>query len=411
MKKLLPLNKGSYITSRTSTAFQLGAVQISPNYSDAWLCSKFINLRYLPEDKIRCDFLHKDFWFTSAKMFIRQSLLFSKETLQFDSFDVIKYIISAINDGNYVTGDFNAYYIPEKIEYKIINKVGQLTSTDCQRMYNTMKKNGREVDREHYGEGLADSTVRSIHLMFHEAMDTALRKRLIASNPTGGTVIPKNNYKEKQVLNDNQLDLYMEAIKKDPLWHDFFYLELTTGLRIGEICGLRWEDFDEKSGTLKIQRSLARTVTAENFVGDPKTEKGKRTIILPDSTYQVLLKRKEYCNSGWIFPSFVYPERPTSPSGAYHRHKTILRNLGLPDIRFHDLRHTFATHALKNNVDPKTLSGILGHTNASFTLDTYTHVTTEMQFIASEIVGDFMEEIFGRDLMPWQEEEKTEPEL
>ena len=122
MKKLLPLNKGSYITSRTSTAFQLGAVQILPNYSDAWLCSEFINLRYLPEDKIRCDFLHKDFWFTSAKMFIRQSLLFSKETLQFDSFDVIKYIISAINDGNYVTGDFNAYYIPDKIEYKIINR-------------------------------------------------------------------------------------------------------------------------------------------------------------------------------------------------------------------------------------------------------------------------------------------------
>lgn len=300
----------------------------------------------------------------------------------------------------------------EKIcKYVGDKRISQLTSADCQRMYNTIKKNGREVDREHYGEGLADSTVRSIHLMFHEAMNAAFQKRLIASNPTEGTVIPKNNYKEKQVLNDEQLDMYMEAIKEDPLWHDFFYLELTTGLRIGEICGLRWEDFDEKSGTLKIQRSLARTVTAENFVGDPKTEKGKRTIILPDSTYQVLLKRKEYCNNEWIFPSFVYPERPTSPSGAYHRHKTILRSLGLPDIRFHDLRHTFATHALKNNVDPKTLSGILGHTNASFTLDTYTHVTTEMQFTASEIVGDFMEEIFGKDLMPWQEEEKTEPEL
>ena len=122
MKKVLALNKEPYIISRASTAFQLGAVQISPNYSDALLCSKFINLRYLPEDKIRCDFLHKDFWFTSAKMFIRQSLLFSKETLQLDSFDVIKYIISAINDGNYVTGDFNAYYIPDKIEYEIINK-------------------------------------------------------------------------------------------------------------------------------------------------------------------------------------------------------------------------------------------------------------------------------------------------
>lgn len=122
MKKVLSINKEPYITSRASTAFQLGVVQILPNYSDAWLCSEFVNLRYLPEDKIRCDFLHKDFWFTSAKMFVRQSLLFSNETLQFDSFDVIKYIISAIKDGKYVTGDFNAYYIPDKIEYRKINK-------------------------------------------------------------------------------------------------------------------------------------------------------------------------------------------------------------------------------------------------------------------------------------------------
>ena len=91
--------------------------------------------------------------------------------------------------------------------------------------------------------------------------------------------------------------------------------------------------------------------------------------------------------------------------------KQILQDLELPSIRFHDLRHTFATHALKSGVDAKTLSGILGHTNASFTLDTYTHVTNDMQFRASEIVGDFMEEILGKDLMPWLGDEKTEPVL
>ena len=70
---------------------------------------------------------------------------------------------------------------------------------------------------------------------------------------------------------------------------------------------------------------------------------------------------------------------------------------------FHDLRHTFATHALASGVDAKTLSGILGHTNASFTLDTYTHVTDNMKETASGIVGDFMEEIFGEELAPWQD--------
>ena len=78
--------------------------------------------------------------------------------------------------------------------------------------------------------------------------------------------------------------------------------------------------------------------------------------------------------------------------------KTILKSAGLPDIRFHDLRHTFATHALTSGVDAKTLSGILGHTNASFTLDTYTHVTTDMQQRASNIVGGFMNDIFGEEL-------------
>lgn len=75
-----------------------------------------------------------------------------------------------------------------------------------------------------------------------------------------------------------------------------------------------------------------------------------------------------------------------------------------------DLRHTFATHALTSGVDAKTLSGILGHTNASFTLDTYTHVTSDMQKQACGIVGGFMEDIFGKELKPWQESEKPETE-
>lgn len=78
--------------------------------------------------------------------------------------------------------------------------------------------------------------------------------------------------------------------------------------------------------------------------------------------------------------------------------KQLLKKAGLPDIRFHDLRHTFATHALTSGVDAKTLSGILGHTNAGFTLDTYTHVTTDMQKRVSDIVGGFMNDIFGEEL-------------
>ena len=81
------------------------------------------------------------------------------------------------------------------------------------------------------------------------------------------------------------------------------------------------------------------------------------------------------------------------PSAAYKRLKTLLRHAELPPIRFHDLRHTFATHALTSGVDAKTLSTILGHTNASFTLDTYTHMTTDMHQKAANVVGGFLDEI------------------
>ena len=111
---------------------------------------------------------------------------------------------------------------------------------------------------------------------------------------------------------------------------------------------------------------------------------------------------EQHAISQWIFPEPLAPEKPVRPSAAYYWMKRILREAGLPAIRFHDLRHTFATHALTSGVDAKTLSGILGHTNASFTLDTYTHVTPDMQQEASHIVGGFLEDLLGQDLKPWQ---------
>ena len=125
---------------------------------------------------------------------------------------------------------------------------------------------------------------------------------------------------------------------------------------------------------------------------------------------QDLSERKKYSWSEWIFPNPLKPESPTNPRSAYGHLKALLDSAGLPNIRFHDLRHTFATHALSSGVDAKTLSGILGHTKASFTLDTYTHVTSDMQKQACGIVGGFMEDIFGKELKPWQENEKAEKE-
>ena len=290
-------------------------------------------------------------------------------------------------------------------------QISLITPQDVQRMYRQLKNDGRIRNTPEDGSQLADATVRGIHGILHLAMQDAVQARIIAKNPTEGATIPRKGGSKMKVLNDRELDIFLTLIEQDEIWHDFFYTELTTGLRRGEICGLMWQDFDEKAGTLKVCRTLHSQKTGAFSLGDPKTGTGKRTIVLPHSTLKLLRKRKNSAISQWIFPDPIKPELPTPPSAAYDHLKVLLKQANLPDIRFHDLRHTFATHAIASGVDAKTLSGILGHTNASFTLDTYTHVTSDMQKTASGIVGGFMEDIFGKELKPWQESEKagTEP--
>ena len=201
----------------------------------------------------------------------------------------------------------------------------------------------------------------------------------------------------------------MDAIKADSSWHDFFYTEITTGLRVGELCGLMWTDFDEESGTLSVKRTIHVEEGGKLVSGATKTGQGARKILLPASTSELLQERKKSALTEWIFPHPLKPEVPTNPQSAYRRLKALLKAADLPSIRFHDLRHTFATHALSSGVDAKTLSGILGHTKASFTLDTYTHVTGDMQRRAADIVCGFMTDFFGEELKPWQNAENQAP--
>ena len=279
-------------------------------------------------------------------------------------------------------------YIERNIKPYLGDKqVSKVSATDVQSVY-------QKLLREGGGNGgkLSGSTVRRIHNVLHQAMDVAVSRHLTVKNPTDNVTLPKKESTTKTILNDAQLEKFMDAIKSDEQWHDFFYLEITTGLRRGELCGLMWSDFDEKKGTLSIRRTLHAKEGSGYYVGDTKTGTGRRTIQLPPSTVEILRVRKKKSISQWRFPNAIHPEDPVMPNSGYQRMKKLLRDAGLPDMRFHDLRHTFATHALTSGVDAKTLSGILGHTKTSFTLDTYTHVTGDMHRKASEIVGNFMEE-------------------
>lgn len=254
-----------------------------------------------------------------------------------------------------------------------------LTTQELQKFYNTVKKKGRVNPDKLHGTELADSMVRGIHMMLHEALDMAVRLRLIVKNPTVGTTIPKNNYPPKQILNDEQLDRFMKRIRQDELWYDFFYTELTTGLRRGEICGLKWEDFDAENGKLKVRRSVAKRKGGGLNIGETKTETGRRTIVLPPSLLKTLVAYKETVDSEWMFPSPTDNGRPRNPSSVRKRLQLILERAGCKKVRFHDLRHTFATMALEHGMDVKTLSATIGHVSSATTLDIYSHITDTMQ--------------------------------
>ena len=138
-------------------------------------------------------------------------------------------------------------------------------------------------------------------MVLHEAMEYALREHLIVKNPAENTTIPKASGAVMNILNDEQLDRFMEAIKQEPLWHDLFYTAITTGVRRGELCGLMWREFDSDHGTLKIKRTLTSD-GAKLYVGDTKTVSGEREILLPSSTVELLKSERQKADqNGYSF--------------------------------------------------------------------------------------------------------------
>lgn len=234
-------------------------------------------------------------------------------------------------------------YIKPYLGDKIVSRV---TRMDIQKLYRKLKHAGRVRKHPEHGHELSDTMVLRIHAMLHRCLKDAESAHVIARNPTDGAVVPKASYRPKQILTKEQMETFLAAVDRNEIWRDFFYTELTTGLRRGEICGLMWQDFDEKAGTLKVLRSVNVPKAGELEIGETKTSRGRRTIRLPPSTVQRLRERKKHAVSQWIFPEPLAPEKPVRPSAAYYWMKRILREAGLPEIRFHDLRHTFATHAL-----------------------------------------------------------------
>ena len=265
----------------------------------------------------------------------------------------------------------------------------KLTTLDLQRLYKTLLANGR-VDRlESKGQpkGLSPKTVRNIHQILSSALKLAQEQRIILTNPAEGCALPKVEHREMKTLPVEQLQSFLREAKDSGVF-ELYYLELATGLRRGELLGLKWEDIDLEHGDLRVRRQIAR-INGKVVEAPLKTKNAYRTLPLAEDTISILNEQKKKVGSSpWVFPSAT--GGPMSPDSVLHMLHRVLKRAGLPQVRFHDLRHTFATLALQNGVDIKTVSGMLGHFSAGFTLDTYAHVTTSAQKAAANTMGKLL---------------------
>ena len=255
--------------------------------------------------------------------------------------------------------------------------LNKLTQNDLQQFYGRLKKNGRKIRTELYGEGLSDRMVRMCHATCRSALEKAKLDGLIRTNPAIGCKLPPKKAREMQVLDRDELQRFLIQAKVEG-YYEFFLLELATGLRRGELVALQWDDLDFQTGVLSVSKQV-NTVKGELQFNTPKTKSSIRKIVLPPALLDVLREYKKTVVSRWMFPSPMKYDMPISPGVAERQLSRILELAGCKHVRFHDLRHTFATLALQSGMDIKTLSAMLGHVSAATTLDIYTHITDDMQ--------------------------------
>jgi integrase len=253
------------------------------------------------------------------------------------------------------------------------------------------------------GSGLSPRSVRYVHTIVHKLYKDAVRWGRVVRNPADAADPPKASATPKRRMTTwtaEQLRAFLTATESDRL-HALYVLLATTAMRRGEALGLRWADVDLDAG----RASIVQTVIAVHHkiqLGDPKTAKGTRVVDLDPATVRAIRAHRTrhaaerlQMGAGWTDHGLVFCHVTGGPLHPERFTRTFVdrvEQLGLPPIRLHDLRHTWATLALESGVHPKVVQERLGHANISITLDTYSHVTAGLQADAAARVAGV---IFG----------------
>ena len=250
---------------------------------------------------------------------------------------------------------------------------------------------------EHLKQGVSVRTVRMVHSVLNRAMNYAVEQNLTERNPAGFIKLPKTPHKEMKFYDDGETQKFlMVAEAHRDRYFALWKLVLTTGMRQGELLGLKWDDLDWGRAILQVRRQLKRVPGGGFTFSAPKSRAGIRSILLGQETLKALRVHNESLHSdrlvagdkwnenGLIFPSSI--GTPTQPDKIIKRFKRLAKLAGLPEIRFHDLRHTAASLMLNSGIPVIVVSRRLGHSQPSITLNVYGHLIPTMQEQVAEIM-------------------------
>ena len=274
-------------------------------------------------------------------------------------------------------------------------KLNDLRTTHLQRHYKKLLDNG-----------VTPTTIRQINTNLKTCLNEAERQGYIQKNWCKLVTLPKKeDNKEVKVLTKQEQEKFLEAIKGHEL-ELLYIVALGTGLRIGEILGLKWSDIDFKNNELHVNRSLQKAAIYEDDKivryevqeTTPKTKNSLRTIPVPQNIIKkliahkkeqnelILLLQEEYDNKNYVFCNKL--GKPIEDKRPGRNLKTILTSISIEPIKFHALRHTYATRLFEAGIPPKTVQHLMGHSDIETTMNIYTHVMKEQKLEAIEKINN-----------------------
>lgn len=258
--------------------------------------------------------------------------------------------------------------------------------------------------------GLSPKSIKNVHGVLHRALEQAKLMGYLKTNPTTGVVLPKAEKAVLKTMEDTDVARFLQEIKDDP-YENVLFVTAFTGLREGEVLGLTWDCVDFEKGQLLINKQHNRAKGEKEFHFSPLKNSKIRTITVAQEVLNVLEKQQKQQEKWQAILGDKWDNQKnlvfTTEFGRYINNKTlymnykrIMRKLGFPQLRFHDLRHTYAVNSLRAGDDIKTVQENLGHATASFTLGTYAHATPGMKRESAGRMNDFIQRLTNAEQVP-----------